>query len=67
VLFTLREFDQATGFAHTDLIQREIARMKKDQLRHHMGRGYALMRPQYVVARLREYARWIHQKRHLYE
>jgi glycosyltransferase involved in cell wall biosynthesis len=66
VLFTLREFDQATRFAHTDLIQLEMARMKGDQLRHHAGRGYALLRPQHVVARLREYARWIRQRRNLY-
>ena len=67
VLFTLREFDQATRFAHTDLIHLEIARTKEVQLHHRLGRGYVILRPQCVVAQLKEYARWIYQKRHLYE
>jgi hypothetical protein len=67
VLYTYREFDKATHFVHTDLIQREIARMQERQLRQRSRRGYLLLRPRYVVARLKEYANWIYQRRHLFD
>lgn len=66
VLFTLGEYDKDTRFAHTDLIQREIARMREDRLRQRLGLGYLLARPRHGVKRLREYARWMRQKRHLF-
>jgi hypothetical protein len=67
VLYTCREFDKATYFVHADLIQREIARMREEQLRQRSRRGYLLLRPRYVLARLKEWARWIHQGRHLFD
>jgi glycosyltransferase involved in cell wall biosynthesis len=67
VLYTYREFDQATQFAHTDLIQREIARLQENRLLQQLGRGYLLLRPRYVVARLKEYANWIYQRRRLFD
>jgi glycosyltransferase involved in cell wall biosynthesis len=65
VLFTYREFDKATHYTHTDLIQREIARMQEEQLRQRSRRWYFLLRPRYVVVRLKEYANWIYRQKNL--
>jgi len=65
VLFTYREFDQATRFAHTNLIQREIARMQEEQLRQQTRRWYFLLRPRYIAVRLKEYANWIYRQKNL--
>lgn len=66
ILFTLREFDKATGFAHTDSIRREIKRLRRDQLHLRLGPVYHLLRPGHGIVRLKEYAKWIRQKRHLF-
>jgi hypothetical protein len=65
VLFIYREFDQATQLTRTNLIQREIARMQEDRLRQQTRRWYFLLRPRYIVVRLREYANWIYRNKQL--
>lgn len=66
VLFTLGEFDKASGFAHTDAIQREIARMQRDRSRQRLGFLYALLHPEHLTLRVREYLTVIRQKRGLF-
>jgi len=66
VLFTLGEFDKATGFTHTDAIHREIARMQQDRLRHRLGFVYSLLHPEHLMMRVREYLKVIRQKRGLF-
>ena len=66
VLFTLREFDQATGFAHADAIRREIDRMRRDRAQQRWGLGYALLHPTHLLMRLKEYAKVIRQKREFF-
>lgn len=66
VLYTYREFDKATHFAHTDLIQRAIAHMQEEQLRRRLGRWDFFRRPRhYIAGRLRQYANWIYRQKHL--
>jgi hypothetical protein len=68
IYFIYQEFDKATRFVHTDLIRREIARIHQHQLRQQFGLSYTLLlRPQNIIVGLREYAKWINQKRHLYD
>jgi glycosyltransferase involved in cell wall biosynthesis len=67
VYYTLQEFDKATHFAHTDLIQREIARLKEIQVRHRIrGRWYYLARPSQIIARFKRYADWIDRQEKLF-
>ena len=63
VLFTLREFDQATGGAHADAIRSEIGRMRRDRAQQRWGLAYALLHPSHLAMRLKEYAKVIRQKR----
>jgi glycosyltransferase involved in cell wall biosynthesis len=65
VLFCYREFDKATAFAHTELIQCEMARLQEDSLRERLGRWYFLRRPRYAVVRLQQYVAWLRRQRHL--
>jgi glycosyltransferase involved in cell wall biosynthesis len=65
VFRTLREFDKSTEFAHTALIQRELARLQEDQLRQRLGRRYFLLRPRYLVTRLQQYRNWLSHQKHL--
>jgi glycosyltransferase involved in cell wall biosynthesis len=66
ILYTLREFDRETNSQHADLIQREITRMRQEELRQQSGYRYFLLQPQYLILRLKEYAKWINQKRNLW-
>jgi glycosyltransferase involved in cell wall biosynthesis len=66
VLFTYREFDQATQFAHADLIQRAVTRMQKEQQRQRLQRWYFFLRPrEFISARVKDYANWIYRQKHL--
>jgi len=65
VVCLYQEFDKATHFAHTDLVQREIARLKEEQLRQQLRRWYFLLRPRSIVVRLKEYANWIYRQKNL--
>lgn len=67
ILFTLREFDKATGFVHTDSIRREIRRLRRDQRHLRLGPGYFLLHPGQGLLRIKEYAKWIRQKRRLFQ
>ena len=67
VFYTLQEFDKATNFAHTDLIQREIVRLKEVQVRHRIqGRKYYLARPRQILVRLKQYLDWISRQENLF-
>jgi glycosyltransferase involved in cell wall biosynthesis len=66
VLFTLGEFDKATGFVHTDAIHREIARMQQHRSQHRLGFLYAILHPGHFKMRVREYLKVIRQKRGLF-
>ncbi len=71
VYFTLNEFDKETGFAHTGPIQREIARLQREErhLRYRRsGRWYLiyLTQPGQIAFRLGKYTHAIRQQRLLF-
>jgi len=65
VINLYHEFDQATDYAHTELIHREIARLWEGLLRQRLRRWYFLLRPCSIIARFREYANWIYRQKNL--
>lgn len=66
VLFTLREFDRETRFEHSDVLRREIARKRHEQLRRRFGPAYLMLCPRHVMKLIRDYARMFRQKKGLF-
>ncbi len=66
VLFTLQEYDKETGFAHTDSIRCEIARMRQNRSQQRWGLLYSFRHPGHLIMRVQEYAKVIRQKRGLF-
>jgi glycosyltransferase involved in cell wall biosynthesis len=64
---TYQEFDIETGFTHTSLIKREIARLKEIQVRHRIhGRWYYLVKPNQIFIRLNQYIKWINRQKKVF-